>query len=342
MLLADRETVSSDGAVSEPAGENRDWNWHPELPVVISPLFDWPPRPLDTVRWFARNWLPVTEYMIYLIIALAVWTFLQPGLEETRELGAGWIAAIWLRNIVMMTAFTAGLHLWLYGWKRQGLSFKYDRRGLAESNRTFAFNSQLWDNVLWSLASGVTIWTIYEVVLWWAYANGVVPMIGFEDSPVWFVLLFLLLPVWQSFHFYWVHRFLHWPPLYRLAHAVHHRNVSVGPWSGFSMHPIEHVIYLSAPLVFLVVPSHPLHMLFLWYWLTLATATSHSGYENVILGDRAHLKIGSFFHQLHHRYFECNYGNVEMPWDRWFGSHHDGTPEATRRTRERKRRMHGA
>ena len=96
------------------------------------------------------------------------------------------------------------------------------------------------------------------------------------------------------------------------------------------MHPIEHVIYLSSLAVFLVVPSHPLHMLFLCYWLTLATATSHSGYENIVLGDKAHLKIGSFFHQLHHRYFECNYGNVEMPWDRWFGSHHDGSAEATR------------
>jgi len=40
-------------------------------------------------------------------------------------------------------------------------------------------------------------------------------------------------------------------------------------------------------------------------------------------------QVGSFHHQLHHRYFECNYGGPEMPWDNWLGSFHDGSPEAT-------------
>ena len=37
---------------------------------------------------------------------------------------------------------------------------------------------------------------------------------------------------------------------------------------------------------------------------------------------------GVFFHYLHHRYFECNYGDTLVPLDRWFGTFHDGTPEA--------------
>jgi len=80
--------------------------------------------------------------------------------------------------------------------------------------------------------------------------------------------------------------------------------------------------------------------MFLGYWLVLATATSHAGFENLVLGDKAHLKVGSFHHQLHHRYFECNYGNAEMPWDNWFGSYHDGSHEATERVRETKKRMY--
>jgi sterol desaturase/sphingolipid hydroxylase (fatty acid hydroxylase superfamily) len=31
---------------------------------------------------------------------------------------------------------------------------------------------------------------------------------------------------------------------------------------------------------------------------------------------------------MHHRYFECNYGNLEVPWDKMFGSFHDGTDES--------------
>ena len=74
------------------------------------------------------------------------------------------------------------------------------------------------------------------------------------------------------------------------------------------MHPIEHIGYMSLLLLFFIIPAHPIHFLFMGFWLALATATSHSGYENLVLGEKAHLKIGTFHHQLHHRFFECNYG----------------------------------
>ena len=67
----------------------------------------------------------------------------------------------------------------------------------------------------------------------------------------------MFIPIFTSMHFYFVHRFLHWPPLYRIAHALHHRNANVGPWSGLSMHPIEHVLYLSSTLIHLVLASSP-------------------------------------------------------------------------------------
>ena len=45
------------------------------------------------------------------------------------------------------------------------------------------------------------------------------------------------------------------------------------------------------------------------------------------------------FLKLHHRYFECNYGTPEMPWDKWFSTYHNGTEEDTRSARARKKRM---
>jgi sterol desaturase/sphingolipid hydroxylase (fatty acid hydroxylase superfamily) len=166
--------------------------------------------------------------------------------------------------------------------------------------------------------------------MWLAYANGFVPILAFSDNPVWFVLLFPLIAVWQAFHFYCIHRFLHLKPLYDRFHSVHHRNVTIGPWSGFSMHPVEHLLYLSSLFVMLVVPSHPLHMLFLAFWLSIATATSHSGYQELIVSN-FRTTISAFHHQLHHRYFNCNYGNIDMPLDQWFGSFNDGTSAATKR-----------
>ena len=49
---------------------------------------------------------------------------------------------------------------------------------------------------------------------------------------------------------------------------------------------------------------------------------------------------GSYFHQLHHRYFECNYGEPDIPFDHWFGTSHDGSPEAHASMREKRRAGH--
>ena len=27
------------------AGSSKEWNWHPDLPVAVTPLFSWPPQP---------------------------------------------------------------------------------------------------------------------------------------------------------------------------------------------------------------------------------------------------------------------------------------------------------
>lgn len=325
-----------------PARASRqDWNWHPELPISNSPIFDWPPRPLAVLKWFSRSWLRISEQSLFALCAVIVWLYFQPALELCKELSFGWVAQVYGRNLVLMLAVAGGLHLYFYTYRKQGMALKYDPREMAGKGGSYSFNSQVKDNMFWSLASGVTQWTAYEVLMLWGFANGYAPFLAWSDSPVLFVAWFAIIPVWTSFHFYWIHRFLHWPPLYRIAHSLHHRNTNVGPWSGLSMHPLEHVIYLSSVLIHFVIASHPIHVLFHMYWNTLGAATTHTGYEGMLVKDKNRLDLGSFHHQLHHRYFECNYGNAPMPWDMWFGSFHDGTPEATERVRERRRRMHG-
>ena len=114
----------------------------------------------------------------------------------------------------------------------------------------------------------------------------------------------------------------------------------MGPWSGMSMHPFEHLIWFSSMLMFFILPAHPVHIMFLLHWQMLGAPSSHSGYEAIFAKDKARLLVGGFFHQLHHRYFECNYGNHEFPLDKWFGTYHDGTEEMTIKIRKRKRAMH--
>ncbi|NNF81089.1 MAG: sterol desaturase family protein [Rhizobiales bacterium] len=337
--MAVTETPQAVGAPAKPVRE--EWNWHPELPIGNSPVFDWPPRPVAAFRWFAKSWLRISEQSLFAVAAVIVWVYFQPALELCKELSLGWIAQVYVRNLVLMFVVAGGLHLYFISYKKQGKKLKYDLRDTASSGRSFTFNRQVWDNMFWSVASGVTQWTCYEVLMLWSFANGYAPFLNWSDNPALFLAWFIIIPIWASFHFYWIHRLLHWPPLYQMAHALHHRNTNVGPWSGLSMHPLEHLIYLSSVLIHLVIASHPIHVLFHMYFNTLGAATTHTGYEGMLVKDKNRLNLGSFHHQLHHRYFECNYGNQPMPWDKWFGSFHDGTPEATERVRERRRRMHG-
>ena len=271
-------------------------------------------------------------------LAAFCWFYLQPALERCVELRADWILQIYGRNLGLMLLVAGGLHLYFYTFKRQGEQRRFDARDLSTGNRKFFAGNQVWDNMFWSCASGVTLWTAYEVAFMWAYANDKLPVyLDVGAHPVWFVLMFIMLPFWSSLHFYVIHRLLHWKPLYRVAHTVHHRNDNIGPWSGFSMHPIEHVIYISGVLIHVVVISHPIHVLFHLQWKALVAALSHTGFEALTFKGRPVFVLGSFHHQLHHRFYDCNYGVQDVPGDKWFGSDHDGTPEAWAAIQQRRR-----
>ncbi len=314
------------------------WHYVPDTPIRVSPFFCWPPEPLRMLGWFAKNWFAFAENTILVALALICWTWLSPSLETAATLAPGWIAGLWLRNLVLMTLVAGGLHWFFYVRKRQGSKLKFDGRDLMTKGRQFSFGGQVRDNMFWTLVSGVGFWTAYEVLMLWGMGNGWIPSLVIGDHPVWFVALFLLTPLWISFHFYWVHRALHWGPLYRIAHALHHRNVNVGPWSGLSMHPVESFGFFSSILIHLIIPAHPLHIIFHLQHQALTAATSHTGFEDLLVKDKRQLSLGRFHHQMHHRYFEVNYGNLEVPWDKWFGSFHDGTAEAHERLKERRQR----
>ena len=54
--------------------------------------------------------------------------------------------------------------------------------------------------------------------------------------------------------------------------------------------------------------------------LVISPAASHSGWEDHFQSDQ--------FHYLHHRFFECNYGNSRIPLDKFFGTFRDKLKES--------------
>ncbi len=209
---------------------------------------------------------------------------------------------------------------------------------MGKNKRLFLFDDQVKDNLALTLAPAMFIGTLWESVGWWAYANEIAPIITWGENPIWFVLLFLVLPVWSIAYFSVTHWLLHRGPAYTHVHSWHHKNVNVGPWSGLAMHPLEHVVLCADVLLFLLLPAHPVHFLFAMMHHSLGAPMSHTGHDALRLPGGYRFELGDFFHQLHHRLIECNYGGPESPLDTAINAWHDGTGEGEQATAARRRR----
>ena len=327
-----------DGVASpKPRKRERRDHWKPAKLLRQAEVLVWPPRPLSALKHFLAY--PGYLYpwnLLYFAIAALTWFYLTPALPAMKTLQPWWMLLILGRNAALLFLFVGAFHLRLYMQKAQGQDFKYHPRWPAKGNDIFLFKSQVLDNIFWTFVSAVPVWSAYEILTFWGQANGWLPYLSWQKHPIWFVLLMLAIPMWRDVHFYVIHRLIHWPPLYRAVHSLHHNNVNVGPWSGLAMHPVEHILYYSAVLIHWVVPSHPLHVLFELQHLSYAPAQGHAGFERIVLRDGVAVQTHDYYHYLHHKYFEVNYGSHgAIPTDILFGTFHDGSDEATERMNRR-------
>jgi len=278
-------------------------------PLVAPSLLDWFIGAI-TLRhvWASPN-------TVWSIIALGMY-FLVPY-DLTRGSAAASaplsLAFFWQRFplwAVTTFGYTAFWHVTLYGFGWADRPFV--------PGRMYKFTKTL-HNMGYSL-SGVAIWVAFENVFAFLWATGRLPYLSnaaaFADWKG--LALFLgglaFTPVWRDAHFYFAHRLLHYKPLYRQVHSLHHRNQDIEPFAGLCMHPIEHLYYYSCILPNLV-PFICSPFAFLWngVHLLLAPGASHSGFEDHFQADG--------FHYMHHRYFECNYaGFGAAALDKAFGT----------------------
>ncbi len=322
------ELSQSTAPEKKPSKARTTWHYTPSLPVAVSPYFRWPPDIRSVLNWMISGWFPVSERLIILVLAVVATTLFHPTLESTSDIAPAWIAQLFFKNLFLMCLVAGGLHWYFYIARKQGDERRYDQRPFATSSKVFTFGSQVRDNMFWTLTSGVIVWTGYEALMMWALANGYAPALSMPEQWFWLAVLIFLLPMWETTHFFLIHRLIHTTELYKRVHALHHRNTNVGPWSGLSMHPVEHLIYLSTVLIHFIIPSTPLLIAFHLMYFTLSASTTHTGFEGIVVKGKLLLPLGTFHHQLHHRYFDCNYGGLEIPWDDWTGSYHDGTAES--------------
>lgn len=136
---------------------------------------------------------------------------------------------------------------------------------------------------------------------------------------------FPLMLLMHDAYFYWMHRLIHHPRLFRLFHLVHHRSVNPSPWAAYAFHPLEAFLESLIFVIFLfTIPINEWH-LFIFFVISLVyNVYGHLGFElypakfnRNWLGRWMNTSVS---HNMHHHYFKGNYGLYFMFWDRMMGT----------------------
>jgi len=203
-------------------------------------------------------------------------------------------------NFAVTFTYTLYWHAILYWKTKEPLS----RRSFNQA-RVYRVGKVI-HNIYYSTL-GIAQWSLWEAVFVHCFASGRLPYLSNNEAVsslsglLTFSIWVLIIPFWRSVHFYFAHRLIHLRVLYKYIHSLHHRNVDTEPFSGISMHPVEHLYYFSCFLPSLYFYMSPFALLFNGMHLLLSPVAAHSGWEDHWQSDQ--------YHYLHHRFFECNYGS---------------------------------
>lgn len=117
---------------------------------------------------------------------------------------------------------------------------------------------------------------------------------------------------------YYVHRAFHQRWMFRMFHRHHHRYVATTPFVVVAMHPVEFISLQTAtflPLFF--IPFHYVSIIAVFVYAFVFNIIDHSG---VRLHSRIPWQGPSTFHDDHHAYFHCNFGQHLTLFDRLHGT----------------------
>ena len=211
-----------------------------------------------------------------------------------------------------------------------GLFFLVQRaikNGVAELVRTEKrFSKQIWFEIRHSLMS-IIIFGGYGLLLVFCYRQGWIRILS--DGGIWIGIDLIIFIIWNEIHFYLGHKLMH-TKYFLPIHRVHHQSVVVTPFSTYSFHPLESLIFGSVIILPMLVYDFQL-------W-TLILFPVYSLFFNALGHSNARLKKKTILNKLeisqqhndHHTKFHHNFGFVSEWMDRLFRTHYKNKKKESR------------
>ena len=175
----------------------------------------------------------------------------------------------------------------------------------------------------------IAIFGLVTALIVLAAINGWTQLYGRVEKFGWtyFYLSIVLMVVVHDTYFYWTHRLMHHPRLYRTFHHTHHLSTNPTPWAAYAFSPWEALVQAGiGPLIIFTMPTHPLAFATFMLWQIGFNVLGHCGYEifpSWLLRSRVGVVLNSITHHAqHHEKFRANYGLYFNVWDRVMGTNH--------------------
>jgi ring-1,2-phenylacetyl-CoA epoxidase subunit PaaE len=220
--------------------------------------------------------------------------------------------------IYSVFAFPFFLAFWVIGKKVfQGIRIQQSKRASAHHFKHDLMHS----------ASTFVVFAVMDVLFVYLQSKGYTLLYVDPNQYgwAWLVASFALLLFINDTYFYWSHRAMHHPKLYKFFHRVHHESTDPSPLTAFAFHPSEAIV--ENALAFVLPFVMPLHFGVILAWQLfdmLNNVLGHLGYEVYPKGwvkiPVLKYKTASTHHNMHHQRFNGNYALYFTWWDKWMGT----------------------
>lgn len=186
---------------------------------------------------------------------------------------------------------------------------------------------QIRKEIGWSLASAAIYGVPAGIVAWGWQTHGWTRIYtDWSAMPLWWAPVSVALYLFaHDTWFYWTHRAMHEPRLFKAMHAVHHASRPPTAWAAMSFHPWEALTgAIVIPALVFVIPIHVAMLGLVLGIMTLMGITNHMGWEmlprGIVHGPVGKWLISATHHQRHHERYRGNYGLYFRFWDRLCGT----------------------
>lgn len=235
------------------------------------------------------------------------------------------IAQIWLGELrptlTRYVIFTVGVWLLLWVLLRPFLRERKIRDDTPPAR-------QLLTELMFSLRS-MAIFATAGVLMVFMFRAGLYPLGAIANTwgPVWFGLSIMAGIIGLDAWFYWSHRLMHDPRLFRRFHRRHHRSNNPSPFTAYSFDVGEALILIGFVVVWPMAFPMPWNsMQWVMLYQIVTNTLLHSGYELMPARRDGRPMLGfivtTTHHDLHHAQAGRNYAAWFTWWDRWCGTEH--------------------